>query len=124
MALYTSKYPPAYNSTYVKPTTDLGPGFYPYLACDPSKSVLGAGSGNSWMSNGVNTNQRFHIDLGAAFIIRRLYFENYHNSGADTDGGVKNFTLQGSNSATAFATLTYATNTDWTDLTTSISQLT
>jgi len=63
------------------------------------------------------TNQRFHIDLGSAKIIRRIYYENYHNSGVEYDRGAKNFTFWGSNNAAAFAELTYTVDTNWTQLT-------
>jgi len=121
MATYTSQYPPAQSDTYVKSTTKYSTSYWAYYSTDPTKSLIGASSGNCWAAT-TYTNQRFHIDLGTAKIIRRLYYENYHDSGGLTTAGVKAFVLQGSNSATAFSTLTYATNTDWVDLTTDVSQ--
>ena len=116
---YQSVYPPAHSDTYVKATSKATTDYWPYFATDPAKSVIGAESSNSWNgSSGSITNQRFHIDLGSMKVIGRIYYENHHNSGADTNIGAKNFILQGSNSATAFATLTYATDTDWTQITT------
>jgi len=117
--LFRSLYPTAHDGTYVKSTTNAGAGYYPYLATDPAKSLDGSSSGTSWSSGSSGaTNQRFHIDLGAPKLISRLYYENYHNTGSDTDEGGKNFTLQGSNNAAAFAELTYATDTNWTEITT------
>jgi hypothetical protein len=113
---YTSQYPPAYNSTYVKATTFYDANWYPHNAANPSTSLSGSGVNNSWATASI-TNQRFHIDLGSAFTIKRICFENMHDSAAGYNFGVKNFTFWGSNSATAFATLTYATDTDWTQLT-------
>lgn len=128
MAAYTSQYPTAQSATYVKSTTDSGASFLAHLATDPTKSLTGTRAGTSWASDsdGVpdcSTNQRFHIDLGSGKIIRRIYYENGHHFGLSSDQGGKNFTFWGSNSATAFAELIYATDTDWTQLTIDDSQL-
>lgn len=124
MTTYTSQYPPAHNDTYVKATTLFKTWYYPHFTTDPSKPLTGTWNFNSWVSkDGVSTNQRFHIDLGEAKVIRRIYYENTHLSGTRTNAGAKNFTFWGSNEATAFAQLTYATDTDWTQLTTSQSTL-
>lgn len=124
MTNYTSQYPPAQNETYVKATTYYSTVFYPHYTTDPSRSLTGTWNYNSWVSqDGVRTNQRFHIDLGSGKIIRRIYYENAHLSGGRTTAGAKNFTFWGSNEADAFSTLTYATDTDWTQLTTSQSTL-
>jgi hypothetical protein len=116
-----SHYPVAQNNTYVKSTTRYNDSYYPHNATNPANSLIG-GNNQGWVAwNGAKTNQRFHIDLGDGHIINRIYYENYHNSGAKTSSGVQNFTLWGSNEATAFAELTYATDTNWTQLTTSQS---
>lgn len=118
MATYTSQYPPAHNDTYVKATTTLSTDYYPYFATDPAKSLTGTHVGTSWMAAyGTVTNQRFHIDLGSAKIIRRIYYENFHASGTATTFGINNFTFWGSNNAAAFAELTYGVDTNWTQLT-------
>lgn len=124
LGVYQSVYPPAYSSTYVKATTTDGTQ-YPHLACNPALSVIGSASNKEWLAayNTV-TNQRFHIDLGSPKLIYRVYYENYHTSGNYTDRGLEHFTLWGSNAADAFAELTYATDTDWTQLTTDVSVLT
>lgn len=123
MTTYTLVYPLAHNGTYVKATSTYSTNYYPYYATDPSKSLTGTGVGNQWTSgNGQPSNQRFHIDLGEAKIIRRIYYENGHESGEGTNAGCRAFTLQGSNAASAFAELTYAINTDWTDLTTASNE--
>ena len=124
MTTYTSQYPPAHNDTYVKATTKFNTSYWPYFATDPAISLIGDKVKREWLAqNAVKTNQRFHIDLGEAKTIKRIYYENSHNSGAITNAGVENFTFWGSNEATAFAQLTYATDTDWTQLTTSQSTL-
>jgi hypothetical protein len=121
MTTYSPAYPPAHNATYVKATSEYSSSYAAYLATDPSKSLTGTFTGNSWDTTSY-ANQRFHIDLGSAKIIRRVYYENGHSSGGYTTNGAKTFTMQGSNEATAFAQLTYATDTDWTNLTTEVAQ--
>jgi len=116
---YTSVYPPAHSTSYVKATTAKNAACY---ATDPSKPLIGIWNFNQWLSaNGTVSQQRFHIDLGEAKVVKRIYYENSHNSGGDTNTGVKNFTLWGSNSADSFAELTYGTDTGWTNITTSQS---
>ncbi len=123
MTTYTSQYPPEQSDTYVKATTKFSTSYWPYFATDPTKSLTGGRESNEWMAqNAVITNQRFHIDLGSAKIIRRIYYENSHTTGTSTTAGAKDFTFWGSNKSTAFATLTYATDTDWTQLTVDKSQ--
>ena len=113
---YTSQYPPAYNSTYVKATTE----YYNRLAhqgVDPSKSLIGDATSNSWNSDGTVGGMRFHIDLGSEKVINRIYYENSHNVGGSTNQGVKNFTLWGSNESSAFNELTYSADTSWAQIT-------
>ena len=119
LAGYAAQYPPAQNGTYVQATSYASTDYYPYDATDPSKSVTGSPVGAAW---GSITNSRFHIDLGSAVIIQRIYYENMHISGTYLDAGVKSFTFWGSNNAAAFADLTYGDDTNWTQLTCDISQ--
>jgi len=115
---YTSQYPPAHNDTYVKATTYWDTGGEPFLATDPALSLTGGWGNNSWTAVSLTiTNQRFHIDLGSAKVIKRIYYENWHHEGGSTNTGVENFTFWGSNTAGAFAELTYTTDTNWTELT-------
>jgi len=117
-AVYVSQYPPEQNDTFVKVTsyaTGVEPYRTPYRATDPT--VLLTGEDNWYSANGQNTNQRFHIDLGVAKVINRIYYENNHRFGYDVDAGIKNFTLWGSNSATDFNDLTYANNGTWVQIT-------
>ena len=116
-----SHYPVAQNNTYVKSTTRYNDAYYPHNATNPANSLIGNNSTGWCASNGTKTNQRFHIDLGDGHIISWIYYENYHNSGGGVDSGVQNFTLWGSNEASAFAELTYVIDTNWTQLTTSQS---
>ena len=116
-----SQYPPVQSGTYVKATTTESINFYPHFTTDPTKSLTGTLVGNSWTSNsGGQTNQRFHIDLGGAEIITKIYYENSHHEGAATDYGAQNFTFWGSNTgAGTFDDLVYANDEGWTELTVS-----
>jgi len=117
---YTSQYPPAQNDTYVKATTHRTTSYWQYFATDPALSLTGSAGTNSWMSLNVSTNQRFHIDLGSAKVIKRIYYENFHDSGGATTVSVKNFTFWGSNTgAGSFDDLVYANDEGWTELTVS-----
>jgi len=118
-ASYISQYPPAQSDTYVKATTKFDTNYWAYYATDPTKSLTGSYAGNSWNSSqGVYINQRFHIDLGSAKVIKRIYYENTHSSGAQTNRGVQHFTFWGSNTgAGSFDDLVYANDEGWTQLT-------
>jgi len=119
---YTSQYPTAQNDTYVKSTTNLSANYVAHYATDPTKSLTGSYYENSWMAKmDTVTNQRFHIDLGSAKIIKRIYYENAISDGNAPEFGVKNFTFWGSNTAGSFAELTYGTDTGWTQITTAQS---
>jgi PKD repeat protein len=121
--LGVSSYPPANNYTYVNATSTTS-GYEPYHATNSSKSLTGTHDLTSWVSAvGGNTNQRFHIDLGSAKQINRIYYENFHSVGSSTDYGVKNFTFWGSNSSTAFLNKTYTNDTGWTSLPADITTL-
>jgi len=101
---------------YVKATSRAS-GYMPGHACLSDTLLIGSAAAAAWISaSGQVTNQRFHIDLSKAVIVKRLYYENFHATGVNTDAGVNAYILQGSNNATAFATLTYATDTNWTEI--------
>ena len=113
----TSPYPPSQSDTYVKSTTKFSTNFWAYYATDPTKSLTGTAIGNQWEAS-ATTSQRFHIDLGTAEVVTKIYYENGHHLGGNTTDGAQNFTFWGSNTASAFAQLTYGTDTNWTQLTT------
>ena len=116
---YTSQYP-TQDTDHVKATTTYDPGnYYPHFATDPTKSLTGGWILNSWITYQNITDQRFHIDLGSAKIVRRIYYENQHTAPAPTtDAGVQNFTFWGSNTgAGTFDDLVYANDEGWTELT-------
>jgi len=118
MATYTSQYP-TQDDDHVKSTTKYSEDFWAYYATDPNKSLTGAWASNSWISgNGEHINQRFHIDLGSAKIIRRIYYENNHNEGLYTDRVADDFTFWGSNTGVGtFDDLVYGNDEGWTELT-------
>lgn len=116
---YTAVYPTAHSDTYVKSTTKESTDLWAYYATDPALSLTGSPASVSWRTTNPNqSNQRFHIDLGSAKIVRRIYYENFHETGVQTDRGVNNFTFQGSNTgAGTFDDLVYANDGGWTGLT-------
>lgn len=117
---HVSVFPPAQSDTYVKATGPIYgiPTYSAYRATDPTRPLIGSYANNAWVST-TPTNQRFHIDLGAAKIVTKIYYENiHHNGGTVLDIGVKNFTFQGSNTDASFADTTYATDTGWDNITT------
>lgn len=114
---YTSYYPPSQNSTYVKCNNFASSDYYPWFATDPTKSLINGIAGNGWFGAWAASSHRFHIDLGTAIAITRVYYENYHDNGNTYGRGVNSFSLWGSNSATAFEELTYAIDTGWEEIT-------
>jgi hypothetical protein len=120
---YVSVYPPEQSDTYVKATSFQDAARVPYNATDPTKSLTG-GETNGWVSHTPFYRfQRINIDLGSEKIVKRVYYENYHDSGGYTTAGGKDFVLYGSDSADAFSDTSYENNTDWDTLTTSVSAL-
>ena len=118
---YTSQYP-TQDDDHVKTTTKNSTNYWPYYATDPTKSLTGDPNFKAWVSQtGQTTNQRFHIDLGSAKTITKVYYENWHASGTDQNCGVHNFTIWGSNTAGDFADLVYANDGTWVQITPSQS---
>ena len=117
---YTSQYP-TQDDYHVKATTKKDTDFWAYFATDPNKLLTGTGLANGWAcEEGINANQRFHIDLGSGKTIKRIYYENYHNIGVSINLGVQNFTFWGSNTGVgSFDDLVYGNDEGWTELTTS-----
>ena len=118
---YTAQRPVAHSDTYVKATTTFSVNFQPWFTTDVTLLLTGAFNDQQWLSESEITDQRYHIDLGTAKVIKRIYYENGHSSGSSTNSGIQNFTFWGSNTASAFAQLTYGTDTNWTQITTAQS---
>jgi hypothetical protein len=96
--------------------------YQPYYTTDPTLRLTGEASHQAWRSPiGVYTNQRFHIDLGSAKIIKRIYYENYHTLSYNTVYGIKNFTFWGSNDPSSFADLVYGNDAGWTQIPTAVT---
>ena len=106
--------PTALSDTYVKQTRTIVGTCQVYYPFDNTKSLTETHD-TSWVQDSV-TNSRIHVDVGTAKAIDRIYYENYHSSGLETNRGAKNFTLWGSDNAAAFADTTYATDTNWTQI--------
>lgn len=115
-----SYYPPAQTGVYVKADSYYSTDYYPYYATDPTKSLIGTGQGNSWVSANVATPNVLQIDLGSAKSINRIYYENLHVSGGTTNAGVKDFTLWGSNDVN-FSDTNASRDTNWTQITAGLS---
>jgi hypothetical protein len=111
---YTDHYPPSQDATHVKVTSDTS-SYRGYYATDPSKSLIGTPVNMAWRAD-AGSAQRFHIDLGSTHVITRIYYENFHWSGASLDEGCKNITVWGSNTASAFADVTYGNDANWTQI--------
>lgn len=116
---YVSQYPPAYSSTYVKATNYFPVQYEPQFSANPANRLTDSWQDVSWLY--TNIQARWHIDLGAATIIKRIYYEGQHNSGANTDCSAKDFTFWGSNTSSAFDDVTYGSDTNWTQITTAAS---
>ena len=113
-----TSYPPELSSTYLK-ATGYYSSMYPHNVYNTAYPLTGGGGDatRAWM-NAATTNQRFHFAAGEPIVLKRLYYSNYHNAGANTNRGAKNFILQGSNSISSFNETTYATDTGWTQIAT------
>lgn len=121
-----------YTASTVKVSTKLSTDYEGFYAYKPKKNFIGTAVKCAWISSSP-TNQKMHIDVGTARIATKIQYHNFvdwHNYSVNSYGdisqlqttrGIKNFTLWGSNSATAFGTVTYGNHTDWTQLTTAAS---
>lgn len=116
----TPQYPPTQSNTFVKATSEFNISAHPWFATDPALSLVGINNGNSWFS-AVDTNQRFHIDLGSGKVIKEVMYHNYHSNGVTSNRGAKNFTMWGSNAGSDFADLVYGNDGTWVQLTTAVS---
>jgi len=108
---------PVLDANNVKATTSF-PGQYPYLAADSAQPLTGGVDGVCWTIDypGVTSDQRFHVAFSTGHVVKRIYYENLHRSGTQTDQGAKNFTFWGSNDINAFNELTYSIDTGWTQI--------
>lgn len=120
---YQAVYPQAFDETYIK-TTNRWFELEGFRAVDPSLSLSGGRYLTSWLTeNGYVGSQRLHVELTSARVIKRIVYCNSHNDGYETNAGVRDFIVQGSNSADAFANLTFADDTGWTTIATDVSAM-
>ncbi len=108
---YESHYPSVFDGTTCKASSAYDNAWDVY---DPALSLVGGWTTNDWM-NGVGEGNdypyKLNVDLGSAKIVRRLYYENLHNSGGLTSAGANAVRIYGTNSAAAFAS-TIVTDTN------------
>lgn len=104
----------------VKATSSLNAKYLPQFASDPETDRNGAGPYNMWMTSSL-TNQRINFDLGFPVKLVGLRLVNAHHNGANTNRGIQNFIIQGSNSFTAFNSTNYTNDLYWTNVQTGLS---
>jgi hypothetical protein len=116
---YTSRYP-IQDTSHVKATTIAAPNanWYPHLATEYPHVWGDDPTHHAWINDGTAIHQRFHIDLGSEYIIRRIYYEGLFNITTDYADyykkiGIKDFTFYGSNSSDSFNDLVYGDNAGW-----------
>jgi len=114
-----------YSTTTVLSTSVYNTGSYyayAFRCFDPLTPLIGTTTYSSWLPTYLTaTNQRINVDLGSAKVVDKIQYSNYHYFGTGVTNGVQNFTFWGSNTAGAFSNTTYATDTDWVQITTSQS---
>lgn len=113
---FVSVYPKVYDANTVKATSYFDSRYYPWFGANPNIATTGSITNQSWLaSNGNHTNQKWNIDLGREIIVKRLYLENLHHDGSSYyDNGMKDFSVYGTNSFSAFNNTTYGDITDLT----------
>lgn len=118
---YSDVQPPVVSKTTINATSEYSLGTFAALyAIMPNLRPTGGVEKNGWLSAATyKTNQRINIDFGRKIVITKIEIVNYHKSGTDTDKGIKNFIIQGSNLATSFNDTTYA-SIGWTDVETGL----
>lgn len=110
MPSYVTKYPAAYTSTYVKSANETTSG-EAYHPLDPDTLMTGTSGNQSWNTYAQTDPQKFNIDFTSSYIFDRIAYQNYHDSGSNTNLGIKNVTVYGTNDSDAFDSLVY-TNLD------------
>jgi hypothetical protein len=103
-------YPSVFDTTTVKSTSNWA-NLQPYHAVNPEKSVLGDENYNAWGAGAAGP-QKFNIDYELPKIATRMLLENFHSTSYTTTAGIKNFSIYGTNSVTAFNNTTYEDTAD------------
>lgn len=113
MSNYISKFPLAYNSTYVKCSSYFSSTYAPENIFKPTVVLVGHFDNNCWLSSTNAVPQKICIDYDLPFKPKRIYIDNLHHFGnaqGHTGYGVKTINIYGTNSTEAFED-TVATNT-------------
>jgi hypothetical protein len=77
-------------------------------AINPATLKTGPAEFNSWRTaSNQQRRQKFNIDFGGPVVINRITIENYHNTGADTNMGIKEIEIWSTSSGVAFANTAY-----------------
>jgi hypothetical protein len=92
------------------------PGYGCTFAANPNEAATGPAFMEAWRGL-TAAQQRFNIELPSPEILEAIEFENYHNSGAETNTGVVNWVLFGSNVPSALTDPTYVGGPGFTGLT-------
>lgn len=116
-------YPSTFDTVTCKATSVEASFYEAYRAVDPALPVTGSWATGAWCAApNQYTNQKFNIDYGTAKIATRMLLENAHSDGINGQIGIKDFSIYGTNSITAFNNVTYADTTDLTLLGTFIAR--
>lgn len=117
---YSDINPPLVSADLCNVTTSAGDLYAAWRMLPKWTRKIGSSRGMSWLS-GYNhaSNQRINIDFGRKVVLTKLEIDNYHHNGAQTDKGIKNFKVQGSNSSSSFDDATFV-STGWTDVETGL----
>lgn len=86
------------------------------------KSLTGGAANNSFIAND-NENQRINVDMGRDdLVLVGLIIENYHDSGSNTNYGMNNFVVQGSNTSSDLDHTTYSdSGSSWANVKTGLT---
>jgi len=112
---YSPNFLPRNSATYALATSETA-GYEAFEAVNRSNLVVAGAVNGAWLSaSSSNANQKFNVDLGSAKIIKKLALDNYINgTSTDTDIGIQNFLVYGTNNSAAFNNTTYANTADLT----------
>lgn len=119
--------PPGPNTDTVKATSDrlniaADHVYAPWFATDIDLPLTGRAKDSQWLSASGNvTNQCLNVDLGVKVLLTKIRLVNAHDGGSETDQGIQNFAIQGSNDPTALSNVTYADDTGWTNVQTGLT---
>ncbi len=114
--------PPGPNHTTVKATDwTSNTKRAPFFAFDTNLAITGKPEKASWLSANT-TEQRLNVDLGVPVVLTKVVLINYHDEDGQTDEGIQNFAIQGSNNADDLDHTDYDDGASgWTDVQTGLT---